>query len=240
MTLKAIVIGASSGIGKSLAKVLSAKGFEVGLMARRKERLLELQQNLPNPSFVKVVDITQVDEARRILLDLIQEMHGVDLIIINSGIAFFNEDLNWQKEKDTIETNVLGFCAMATLAMSYFLEQGKGHLVTISSIQSLRGSDNSPAYGASKAFVSNYVQGLQKKVFKSKKPIYVTDILPGYVDTEIRRSSHRFWVASSDAAAQQIFEAIEKKKVRAYITHRWILIAWLMRIAPDWLYNRIN
>ena len=92
-------------------------------------------------------------------------MNGIDLFIINAGVVYHNPDLDWQKEKETIELNVLGFTAMANVAMKYFLRKGEGHLVGLSSISALRGHESCPAYNASKAFVSNYLEGLKKKSF---------------------------------------------------------------------------
>ncbi len=156
---KAIVIGASSGIGKELAKVLSQNEYIVGLTGRRTELLTNLQSELPNASFVKRIDVSQTSEAIRLLDGLITEMNGVDLVIISAGVGFINAELEWQKEEATLNVNVSGFAAMANVAAAHFLRQGCGHLVGISSIAALRGSGDTPAYNASKAFVSNYLEG---------------------------------------------------------------------------------
>jgi hypothetical protein len=81
------------------------------------------------------------------------------------------------------------------------------------------------------------LEGLRKKAFKEKWNIIITDIKPGYIDTV--KAKGQFWVATPSQAAQQIWEAIQKKKTHAYVTHRWRLIGWLLKIMPDWLYNRI-
>src|SRR5262245_36115162 len=142
---KAIVIGASSGIGRALAKVLSQNKYEVGLTARRVDLLEELQKELPTPSYIKKMDVTQTQEAIRILENLIQEMGEVDLIIINAGVGFSNLDLIWDNESATIQTNILGFAALATLSFNYFRKQRGGHIVGISSIAALRGNGGAPA-----------------------------------------------------------------------------------------------
>lgn len=105
---KAIIIGASSGIGKELAIVLSQNGYAVGLTGRRVELLNALQNELSTESFVKAMDISQADEAIRRLSELIEEMHGVELIVISAGIGFINNELEWKKEKATIETMFSG------------------------------------------------------------------------------------------------------------------------------------
>ena len=94
-----------------------------------------------------------------------------------------------------------------------------------------------PAYNASKAFVSNYLQGLRQKFSKLRLPIIVTDVQPGFVDTAMAKGDV-FWVTSPKQAAQQIFDAIRKQKKHVYVSKRWRLVAWLLKAAPDWLYHK--
>ena len=170
---------------------------------------------------------------------LIAEMGGVDLVVINAGVGFINPELDWEKEKTTIDTNVSGFAAMANVTLKHFIQQSSGHLVGISSIAALRGAGATPAYNASKAFVSNYLEGLRQKVSKLKLPIIVTDIQPGLVDTAMAQGEGLFWVAPPEKAAQQIFNAIQRGKKHAYVTKRWRAIAWLLKLAPDFVYRKM-
>jgi short-subunit dehydrogenase len=234
---KAIIIGASSGIGKALAKVLAGEGYTVGLAARRLALLLELQQEIGNQALVKQIDVTSQDAITR-LSEFIHEMDGVDLIIISAGIGFINSDLDWNKENETISVNVTGFAAIANVAVHYFLQKGSGHLVNISSIAALRGNASAPAYNASKAFESIYLDGLRQKIAKLHLPITITDIQPGFVNTAMAQGEGLFWVAPPEKAAKQIYQAIKEKKKHAYITKRWRLIAWFFKFAPDGIYYR--
>ncbi|SIQ04872.1 SDR family NAD(P)-dependent oxidoreductase [Halanaerobium kushneri] len=234
---KAIIIGASSGIGKELAEILSENNYILGLVSRREKLLVEIQKKLPKKSFVKSFDITSAN-SRDYLEELIQEMNGVDLIIISAGRIFINHQLEFEKEKKTIELNVLAFTKMINTAYKYFSQKGEGQIVGISSVAALRGGYDAPAYHASKAFVSNYMEGLRIKAKKSKLPITITDIKPGYVNTRILVKENLFWVAEPEKAALQIYQAIDKKKDHAYITKRWTLIAWLLKIVPDFIYKR--
>jgi short-subunit dehydrogenase len=237
----AIIIGASSGIGRSLAKELSAAGYTLGLTSRRQNLLESLQKQLPNKSIFIISDITEYETARKDLKALIKDLGQIDLIVINSGIGKKNIELAWEAEKKVVDVNVSGFTAMATLAMEIFINQGYGHLVGISSMASIRGNRRSPAYFASKAYVSNYLEGLRQKAVKSKLPIAVTDILPGFVATDLVKGNEEemFWVATTEKAAKQIYQAIKKRKSKAYITKRWRLIAWVLKIVPDFIYLRI-
>jgi len=173
------------------------------------------------------------------LEELISEMGGVDLCIISSGVGFISPDLRWSLEKWVIDVNVTGFAAMANVAVHHFVQRGGGHLVGISSVAAVRGDGDAPSYNASKAFVSNYMEGLRKRVKRLNLPITVTDIQPGFVDTAMAAGDGLFWVAPPQKAARQIFDAIRRKKRHAYITRRWRLIGWLLKIMPGFIYDRI-
>ena len=236
---KAIIIGASSGIGRELAKVFSQNGYTVGLTGRRVDLLKSLQNECPRTSFIKNIDVSNQDEATGHLEELIRDMGGLDLIVISSGVGFINPDLDWKNEKETIDVNVSGFASMAGVAFKYFQKEGSGHIVAISSVASLRGSGEAPAYNASKAFVSNYLEGLRQKAAKARVAITVTDIRPGFVDTAMAKGEGLFWVAPPKKAAYQIYKAIKRRRKHAYITKRWRLIAWLLKAMPDRLYNKL-
>jgi len=236
---KAILIGASSGIGCALARVLVREGYVVGIAARRVPLLLELQQELEDRALVKFMDVADVPRAMADLTDWLEELGDVDLVVLNAGTGHTNPDLRWDWEDEAIRVNVLGIAALANVAMRYFIQRGVGHLVGISSVAGVRATSRAPAYCASKAFLSTYLDALQYRVWRLGLPIAVTDIRPGFVDTAMGQSPQRFWVASPELAAEQIYTAIRRRKRRAYITRRWILVAWLMQMLPDWLYRRL-
>jgi short-subunit dehydrogenase len=236
---KAIVIGATSGIGKGLSKMLLDKGYNVGITGRRTNLLLELKKESPERYFVKSIDITDTDNLVQKLQDLVTELGGLDLLIISSGTGDVNERLDFTIEKLAIDTNVSGFTRVADWTFNYFLNQEYGHLVAISSIAGLRGSRQAPAYNATKAFQINYLEGLRQKATKLKLPIFVTDIRPGFVDTAMAKGGGQFWVSTLDKATKQVFLAIRNKKKVAYITKRWKLIAVLLKSLPRLLYNKM-
>ena len=234
---KAIIIGASSGMGRELAKILVCHDYIVGITGRRTELLRELQTELLDKCIMCTMDVADTSTAIATFNSLIVEMGEVDLVVISAGTGHGTPNLQWPNEKDTIDTNVLGFTAIADTAFNYFVKQGYGHLVGISSIAAIRGGRYAPAYNASKAFVCNYLEGLRHMAMKIKLPIYVTDIQPGFIDTRMAQGDRIFWRASAEKAARQIYHAIERKKPHAYVTRRWRLIAWVMNVMPNWCYR---
>lgn len=167
--------------------------------------MLELQKEIGGQTFVKQIDVSNPAEAMSRLSELIQEMGGVDLIVISAGTGFINPDLEWDKEDQTIAVNVSGFAALANVAMHHFLQRGTGHLVNISSLAAIRGNGTAPAYNASKAFESNYMGGLRQKIIKLSLPVTLTDIQPGFVDTAMAQGEGLFWIAPLEKAAKQIY-----------------------------------
>ncbi len=234
----AVVIGASSGIGRALAITLSRDGYRVGVVARRADLLAQLQAELAGPCATKTIDISQPEVAMPLLRELIEELHDVELFIVSAGTGFENAALAWEPERDTISVNVLGFAGMVNVAVAHLELRGSGHLVGISSLAALRGIGGAPAYAASKAFVSSYLQGVRYRFDKLKLPIVVTDVQPGYVDTRMAKGNP-FWVASPETAARQIVAAIRGRKRHVYVTRRWRLVAWLLRILPDTVYSKL-
>ena len=236
---RAVIVGASSGIGRELAKTLALNGYAVGVAGRRLKLLSDLRSELSSPLHIKSLDVSKPTEAMALLRELIVEMNGVDLFVISAGTGFVNPDLNWEREKETIDVNVSGFVAVANVAAEHLQANGSGHIVGISSLAAIRGGGESPAYNASKAFVSNYLEGLRHRFSKRKLPIVVTDVQPVFVDTAMAKGDGLFWVASPSKAAQQIFEAIQEQKEHVYVTKRWRVVAWALKAMPDWLYNRL-
>lgn len=236
---KAIIIGASSGIGRELAKILSRSQYVVGVMARRVQLLEQLGKEIDGTLFFQKIDVTDIESAMEILGKFIKKMGGVDLVVISAGAGEINDSLSWHFENEAIKTNVSGFAALVNVAMHHFMVKGSGHLVGISSIAALRGGRESPAYNASKAFESNYLEGLRQKVRKSGLPITITDIKPGFVNTAMAKGDGIFWAAEPEKAARQIYCAIKRRKRSAYITKRWVLIAWLIKLLPGFIYERL-
>lgn len=236
---KAIVVGATSGIGKGIARLLATNDYKVGITGRRTSLLEELKQENPGNYIVRTFDVKDTQSIPAHLCELTNKLGGLDLLIISSGTGDRIDHLDFEIETRAIDTNVSGFTAVADWAFNYFEQQKYGHLVDISSVAGLRGNRFAPAYSASKAFQINYLQGLRQKSASLRLPIYVTDIRPGFVDTAMAQGDHIFWVSSVEEASKQIYRAIKVKRRVAYITRRWWIMAVVIKLLPDWIYNRV-
>jgi len=236
---RAIVIGATSGMGRELVKLLARDGWRVAACGRRTELLAELKSHTPGNVITRAFDITRTSSVGRRMEEMARALGGLDLVVISSGTGDENESLDYETEKRAIDTNVAGFTCAAGWAFNYFAKQGGGHLAAISSIAGLRGSRHAPAYNAGKAYQISYLEALRQKAGKHKAPVTVTDIRPGFVDTAMAKGEGLFWVAPVEKAARQIYRAIRKKKPVAYVTRRWALGALLIRLIPRALYERM-
>lgn len=235
---KIIIVGASSGIGREIAYRYAAMEHKVGITGRREDLLNELKQKFPEHIFISCFDVMQYDNQQKIK-SLIDELGGLDLLIYNSGYGDPSTELKWEIEEQTTKTNVNGFVEIVAYAFNYFVQQGYGQIAITSSVAALRGNSWAPSYSASKAYMSNYAEGLSIKAKKLKTDIVITDIRPGFIDTKMAKGNGRFWTSSIEKAAKQFIDAIEKKKRLAYITRRWWLVAQLMKWMPYNIYRRI-
>ena len=228
----ALIIGATSGIGKELAKLLVVDNYNVVITGRREKLLQEVKETNPEKYIVKVHDVTNLDSCETLFLELKKELKTIDLIVYSSGVGDPNYKLEWEKELPTLQTNIIAATKIYGLAYNFFRKQGYGHLVGISSIASIRGNRHVPAYFASKAFQANYLESLWLKGKRSKAKIVVTDIQPGFVDTSMAIGK-TFWMSTTEKATKQIYSAIKMKKKKAHITKRWRLVALLLKVIPS-------
>lgn len=238
MSKKAIIIGASSGIGEALAIELAQQNYTVGITGRRGDLLTKIKARYPEHIIPMVADAThpQVEED---LDALVQQLGGLELLIISAGTAAINKSLDYAFEDTTNQLNVIAFTRMVNWGVHYLEQQGHGHIANISSVASRRGGRHAPAYHASKAYQSSYFEGIRQRFFKLKHPIATTDIRPGFVDTAMAKGNGLFWVATKEKAAKQIYHAIKRKKEVVYITKRWRLIAFIFANMPRWMHKRL-
>ena len=160
---KAIVMGATSGIGLEVARLLAERGYKVGVAGRRVERLAEAVRKTDGIVAYRQIDVND-EAASEQLNDLIAELGGIDLYFHSSGIGWENVGLDVEREMKTVETNGLGFTRMVTAAYRWFADNNvRGHIACITSIARTRGLGAAPAYSATKRFQSHYLECLSQQ-----------------------------------------------------------------------------
>lgn len=240
MSKKIIIIGATSGIGEELVRQCVEKEYHVGGTGRRVERLENLKRELGNYFYFTRMDVTDHDVSKRQLHQLIDELGGMDIIVLNAGISNYPASSITAMEQKVVDVNVSGFVQLFGEAFQYFRKQGYGQIVGVSSIASLFGSSRSAPYSSSKAFISTYMQAYRQRCNKIDADITITDIKPGFVKSEMTEGKKGlFWVGETNKAVKQMLKDIEKKKSQSYVTRRWRFIAWLLKLTPNWVLDRI-
>jgi short-subunit dehydrogenase len=186
-----VITGASSGIGRALALEMARGGHTLGLTARRMALLEQLRDELHAAHGKKLrvelatLDVCQSARVGPTLHGLFDRLGGIDTIVVNAGANDITHigggDL--EKELNLIQTNLVGAMATINAATEHFLKRGKGHIVGISSLASLQPIATQAAYCASKAGFSMYLDAARIEL--KRKGITITDILPGYIKTDI-------------------------------------------------------
>ena len=236
---QAIVIGATSGIGRGLAERLAAAGWRVGAVGRRETLLRELAATTPANMLYAVADVTQPTACIAALTALVERMGGMDLCVVCSGTGELNPTFDFALEEPAIRTNVLGWTAVVDWAYGWFERRGGGDLAVVTSVGGLRGSGAAPAYNASKAYQINYAEELRQRAAKSASGVRVTDIRPGLVDTAMAKGEGLFWVMPVDRVVDQTLRALRRGRRVAVVTRRWRVVAWLLRLLPESLYLKM-
>lgn len=237
---KIIITGATSGIGRELALQYAAKGHKVGLLGRRTERLEELKKEIGDLACIRTLDVTEHEKAEEMYNELIQEMGGLDIMILNAGMGRIQMMPPWRAESKLIEVNALAFAHGCHFAFDYFKANGGGQIVGMSSMAALLAHHRAAAYTASKHFLSNYMVGFRQKAKRVDADITLTEIRAGYILTEMtERAKGMFWVSDVKKAADQMIRGISKKQNIFYVTKRWRLLAWVAKCVPEFIWNRI-
>lgn len=235
---RAIIIGASSGMGREVARILLAEGWRIGVAARRTAPLRELE--IANPKQVVSADIDVNDEeAPAKLLSLIERLGGIDLYFHAAGVGWQNPQLDLTVELDTVRTNGMGFTRLVDTAFGYMATHGGGHIAVISSIAGTKGLGPAPAYSATKAFQNTYIQALEQLANARRLPIRFTDIRPGFVDTPLLAGGHYPMLMSSTAVARQIVRAVNRRRHVRVIDWRYRVLVFFWRLIPNVVWRRL-
>ena len=237
---RAIIIGASSGIGREVAKLLLADGWYVGVAARRADLLAELKASAPSQVTAARIDVTADDAAGR-LLDLVRELGGVSLFVYCAGVGKQNMQLDGSVELATAVVNVKGFTCLLDAMFNYMAANQGGDIAVITSIAGTKGLGAAPAYSATKAYQATYIQALEQLSNMRRLHIRFTDIRPGFVDTDLLAGGGRYpMLMDKTAVAREIVRAVKAHRHVHLIDWRYRLLVALWRLIPGRLWRKLN
>lgn len=243
MRKRILITGASSGLGRGMAREFARAGRDLALCARRIDRLDALKAELEaeHPGIrvaVRSLDVTDHDAVFRVFGELRDELGGLDRVVVNAGIGQGAPVGKGQfaLNRAIVETNFLAALAQCEAAMEIFRAAGQGHLVLISSMSAMRGLRGGlTAYAASKAGVAALAEGIRTDMLR-KPSIRVSTIFPGYIRTEMNDgapASHTPFIIDEATGCRLLARAIEAEKNKAYVPWwPWAAVGWWMKRAP--------
>lgn len=238
MAKSIFITGASSGIGEVLAVEFARRGYSVAIAARRLERIESLAARLRElgasavlPLALDVTDFASIDAA---LGRAAAEFGRVDVIVVNAGVGYTLPagGGKFEQVRQTIDTDLTGAIATIEFALPRLRAQGGGQVVAITSVAGSRGMPFMGAYSAAKAGLHRYVQAVRAEV--RHEPITVTELAPGYIDTDMNRSmKSRPFVIPLERGAAIMARMIERRVGHRYVpVWPWALVAPVMRMVP--------
>ncbi len=240
---RALVVGASSGIGESLARKLAAEGAQVAVVARRKDELEQLADSVGRDKIrVYPHDVLDYDKTPELFERICADLGGLDVIVYAAGVmpAIEEGEYSFVKDRSMIEVNLLGAMAWFNLAAAKFEAQKSGSIVGISSIAGERGRRGNAAYCTSKAALTTYLESLRNRL--SRYGVNVVTIKPGFVDTAMTRGKPGlFWLVSPTQAAETTLALARRDSgASAFVPWRWSIVAFIVRMLPSFIFRRLN
>jgi short-subunit dehydrogenase len=246
MMKTAIIIGATSGLGREAAARLVAEGWKVGIAGRRTAALEAFQNEFGKDKVcIATMDVTR-PESVEALDALLSQTGDPDLFFYVSGVGYQNRDLDEEKEIRIIQTNSEGMVRMVDHFFNYvrthnYSKKHKAHIAVITSIAVTNGIGASPAYSATKKMQSTYLTALSQLSRMDKVPVCFTDIRPGFVATDILNpNKHYPMLMTKEKATDHVMKALHKKKRVYTFDWRFRLVVWLWKLIPRFVWERIT
>ena len=243
---RAIIVGASSGIGAALARRLAAEGYTLALLARRAELLKALCEEInARAGQVRAVyyvhDVTDYDSVPGLFQEITSALGGLDLFIYSAGILFPSGMKHYEFDKDRriTEVNYIGALAWLNPVAAMFYRLKAGTIVGISSVAGERGRVPTPAYNASKAALTCYLESLRNRL--TRRGVHVLTVKAGYVLTNMTEGRKNLYFAiPAERAAADIYRAIRRRKQVIYTASIWWLVMLVVRNIPSKLFRRLT
>lgn len=243
---RAILVGASSGIGAALAHRLADEGYQIALLARRAEMLETLTNEINSKhgatrAIHYVHDVTDYESVPELFRQIVADLGGLDTFIYNAGIALKGnvEDYDFEKDRMMMEVNVIGAQAWLNPVAESFQNMQSGQIVGISSVAGGRGRVGNPGYNTSKAALTCYLEAFRNRL--TRYGVNVLTVNPGFVQTDMIKGTKKlFWVIPPEQAAKDIYNAMNRRKQEIYTPARWRWVMLIIRNIPSFIFRKLS
>jgi short-subunit dehydrogenase len=243
---RGLVIGASDGLGAALARKLAREGYSLALIARRKDKLDSICNEITTDGGSAkpyVHDVTQYDEVPALLRKIVADLGGLDLVIFAAGVNFppgGMDKYNFDNDRQMIEVNLIGAMAWLNPIAEMFQSAKGGQIVGIGSVAGDRGRVGNPGYNTSKAGLATYLEALRNRL--TRHGVNVLTVKPGFMNTEMLKAAQgsTFFVIEPDQAADNIYKAMKKRRQQIYTASIWRWIMFVIRLMPSFIFRRLS
>jgi NAD(P)-dependent dehydrogenase (short-subunit alcohol dehydrogenase family) len=235
----AIVIGASSGIGREIARQLAASGCRVAALARRKDALDALANEFADRILAVEHDVTKFDEVPWLFQEVARDLGGLDLVVYVSGLMadVGPREFDFEKDRQMIEVNYLGCVAWLNQAATRFQETKSGCILGIASVAGDRGRWKQPVYNSSKGAMAIYMESLRNRL--DRQGVRVVTVKPGPVDTPM--TAHLNLRGKQSAAeVAQIALAKSGRSGEFYTKFTLRIVFAVLRLVPGWIFRKLS
>lgn len=243
---RAIIVGASSGIGEAVAYKLAKEGYIVALLATNKPALDKICQKInaragENLAFAYKHDVTQFDKIPQTFQKILADIKQLDALVYIAGVMpqVAIDEYNFEKDLAMTNVNMLGGMGWMAQAATLFDRMGSGHIVGIASVAADRGRVKNPGYNASKAGLDTYLEALRNRL--TRKGAHVMSVKPGFVNTAMLEGvKGTFGVISPEKAADAIYRGMRRRTQILYTPWWWRYLMLVIIHMPSFIFRRLS
>lgn len=245
---RAIVVGASVGMGAALSKKLAKEGFAVALVSRQKDKLEETCAEINQTSgetraLAYAHDVSHYKEVPTLLKKIVTDLGGLDTFIFMAGVNYppgGMDKYNFENDRQMVEVNLIGAMAWLTPVAEMFQNARAGQIVGIGSVAGDRGRVGNPGYNTSKAGLHTYLEALRNRL--TRHGVNVLTVKPGFVKTEMLKAAvgPTPFAIPAEKAVDDIYNAMRKRKQTVYTPFFWAYIMFVIRHIPSIIFRRLS
>jgi short-subunit dehydrogenase len=245
---RAVILGASDGIGAALARRLAREGYSLALLARREDRLAQLcseinQASQPGRARAYAHDVAEYEKVPELLRRIVADLGGLDLVIFVAGVNYPPggiDKYSFENDRKMIEINLLGAMAWLNPVAEMFHSVQAGQIVGIGSVAGDRGRVGNPGYNTSKAGLATYLEALRNRL--TRRGVNVLTVKPGFVETEMIKAAQgpTPFRITTEKAVEDIWSAMKKRKQVIYTPSLWRWIMLAIQHTPSFIFRRLS